>query len=59
MSKELDILQLADDYEKVTYKDAQAYLIINKKRDCSICSSARHSSADITTLSVLSTTAPG
>ena len=31
MSKELDILQLADDYEKVTYKDAQAYLIINKK----------------------------
>lgn len=33
MSKELDILQLADDYKKVTYKDAEAYLIINKKME--------------------------
>lgn len=31
MSKEFDILQLADYYEKVTFRDAEAYLIINKK----------------------------
>ena len=31
MSRELDILQLADYYEKITFRDAEAYLIINKK----------------------------